>query len=122
MKFNIAFYNLLMFVTMTFGLLSFEASGQDCNDFTIDKCQYDENGLLETIKDIDEAQCQFYCDVIYGGVCNFFIYDRKQVICELLQEPFGNYIHTCRKVAGPPTPLVSSCFDSDDQCKVCLQP
>ena len=63
---------------------------QTCQDYTIDKCFYDENGLIETLKDIDETSCQFYCDVIYKGLCNFFIYDHKQVVCELLQEPFGN--------------------------------
>lgn len=91
---------------------------QTCNDFTIDKCQYDDNGLLETLKDVTETDCQFYCDVIYKGLCNFFIYDHKQVICELLAEPFGNYVDTCRKVGGPPNPTVESCEKSTDPCKV----
>ena len=93
---------------------------QTCQDYTIDKCFYDENGLIETLKDIDETSCQFYCDVIYKGLCNFFIYDHKQVVCELLQEPFGNYVESCRKVGGPPSPLVDTCQQSTDPCKVIL--
>jgi hypothetical protein len=93
---------------------------QTCQDFTIDKCFYDQNGLIETLKDVDEASCQFYCDVIYKGLCNFFIYDHKQVICELLQEPFGNYVDSCKKVGGPPSPLVQACQQSTDPCKVFL--
>ena len=93
-----------------------------CQDFTVDKCEYDDGGLLETIKDISEDDCQFFCNSIYTGICTFFIFDRQQIICELLQQPFGNYINSCQKVAGPPEPLVSSCRESEDECKVLMVP
>ena len=89
-----------------------------CNDFTIDKCNIDPGGLLETVKDISERNCQFYCNVIYKDKCTFFIYDRKEVLCELIEEPYDNYVHTCDKYGGPVHPSISECYDSDDDCKV----
>ena len=84
----------------------------------MDKCQIDPGGLLETVKDISEVNCQFYCNVIYGGKCTFFIYDRREVLCELINEPFENYINSCGKFGGPSSPSISQCYDSDDKCKV----
>ena len=91
-----------------------------CNAFTIDKCKIDPGGLLETVKDISVVNCQFYCNVIYGDVCTFFIYDYKEVLCEIITEPFENYVKSCGKYAGPPKPSISECYDSNDECKVIL--
>ena len=89
-----------------------------CHDFTIDKCHIDPDGLLETVKDISIENCQFYCNIIYKDLCTFFIYDRKQVLCELIQEPFENYVQSCSKYGGPKDPSISECYDSNDKCKV----
>ena len=89
-----------------------------CNDFTIDKCHIDPGGLLETVKDISIDNCQFYCNIIYKDLCTFFIYDRKEVLCELIKEPFDNYVHSCSKYGGPNSPTISECYDSNDGCKV----
>ena len=89
-----------------------------CNDFTIDKCHIEPGGLLETVKDISIDNCQFYCNFIYKDLCTFFIYDRREVLCELVKEPFENYINTCGKFGGPSNPSTSECSDSDDKCKV----
>ena len=115
--------NVIRFMTLIFlavNVSSHQSNAQTCQDITIDKCFFDDDGLIETLKDVDEASCQFYCNVIYAGQCNFFIYDHKQVLCELLQEPFGNYVDSCRKIGGPPSPSVDSCQDSNDPCKVYL--
>ena len=115
--------NVIRFITLIFFAVnasSHQSNAQTCQDITIDKCFFDDDGLIETLKDVDEASCQFYCNVIYAGQCNFFIYDHKQVLCELLQEPFGNYVDSCRKIGGPPSPSVDSCQDSNDPCKVYL--
>ena len=91
---------------------------QSCQDFTLDKCLFDEEGLIETIKDIDETTCQMYCDLIYSGECNFFIYDRKQIVCGLFSESLEDYMDSCKKVGGPSNPSVDSCKVSSDPCKV----
>ena len=111
------FLILFLFVV---NVASHQLKEQTCQDITVDKCFYDDNGIIETLKDVDEASCQFYCNVIYGGQCTFFIYDHKQVICELFQEPFENYVNSCKKIGGPPSPSVDSCKDSNDPCKVYL--
>ena len=89
-----------------------------CNDFTIDKCHIEPGGLLETVKDISIDNCQFYCNIIYKDLCTFFIYDRKEVLCQLIQEPFDNYVQSCSKYGGPKNPTISECYDSNDGCKV----
>ena len=92
--------HLLMGILLTRLHASHQLYYQTCQDYTIDKCTYDQNGLIETLKDIDESSCQFFCDVVYKGLCNFFIYDHQQVMCELLQEPFGNYVDFDRAFAS----------------------
>ena len=57
-------------------------------------------------------------NVIYKDKCTFFIYDRKEVLCGLIEEPYDNYVHTCDKYGGPVHPSISECYDSDDDCKV----
>ncbi len=87
----------------------------------MDKCTVELEGLIETVKDIDQEFCQKYCAVIYTGICKFFIYDRKQRICNLLSEPLENYIQTCRKIAGPKTPSFDECTGSlQDPCNVSI--
>ena len=110
--------HLLMGILLTRLHASHQLYYQTCQDYTIDKCTYDQNGLIETLKDIDESSCQFFCDVVYKGLCNFFIYDHQQVMCELLQEPFGNYVDSCHKAGGPPSPSIDFCEKSADPCKV----
>ena len=119
MKMTFSFIKAVALISFVSYVSSYQIKEQTCQDITIDKCFYDDDGLIETLKDVDEASCQFYCNVIYAGQCTFFIYDHKQVICELLQEPFGNYADSCRKIGGPPSPSVDSCKDSNDPCKVC---
>ena len=87
-------------------------------DFTLDKCTVELSGLIEQVKDIDEAFCQKYCSVIYAGRCQFFIYDRKQRICSLLSNPIEDYVETCDKLAGPKTPTIEDCQTGGDPCTV----
>ena len=114
----------MVFIFIISNITLFQAAhnwrGGNCNDFTIDKCRIDPGSLLETVKDISDVNCQFYCNVIYEGRCTFFIYDRREVLCELVNEPFENYINTCGKFGGPSNPSMSECSDSDDKCKVIM--
>ena len=114
---NISFI-FVLFTILIDPIASHQLSSQSCQDYTIDKCFYDENGIIETLKDVDEQNCQFYCDVIYKGICNFFIHDHKQMVCQLLEEPFGNYVDSCKKFGGPPSPSVDTCKQSTNPCKV----
>ena len=91
----------------------------ECTDFTIDKCLTGPDDLLETVKDIDEKQCQFYCNVIYNDVCTFYIMDRKDVVCKLMKSPFHQYLKDCEKYGGPPSPSVHRCLSTVDEGKVC---
>ena len=89
-----------------------------CQDFTIDTCHIDEGAILETVKDVSEADCQFFCHDIYFPNCTFFIFDKKQHLCEIISEPLENFVDSCKKYAGPKTPSISECYDSNDECKV----
>ena len=110
-------YILILFI----GSLLFSYSeGSVCSDYSVDKCLIESGSLIETLKDIAEYDCQFYCNVIYAETCKFYIYDRKQVICELLKEDMGDYVKSCSKYAGPPEPSVAKCMTSTDECKVYL--
>ena len=118
-------WKLLYFVVYCTCIQSTSCSSvATCNDFTVDKCQISSGSLLETVKDISEDNCQYYCDVIYKNECIFFIYDRRQILCELIQESLDDYINSCRKFGGPASPSILECSKSDDKCKVgkpCLQ-
>ena len=87
-------------------------------DFTLDKCTVELEGLIEQVKDIDESYCQMYCNIIYPGRCKFFIYDRKQRICSLLDGNIDDYVETCSKTAGPKTPSYVDCSANTDPCQV----
>ena len=89
-----------------------------CNDFTIDTCHIDDGAIIETVKDVSEADCQFFCHTIYFANCTFFIFDKKQRLCEIISEPFGSYVDSCKKYAGPVTPNITECYESNEECKV----
>ena len=85
----------------------------------MDQCTIELESLIETINDVDVEFCQNYCDIVYPGICKFFIYDRKQRICSLLSDPVDNYVETCKKVAGPKNPSFDDCAGSlEDPCNV----
>jgi hypothetical protein len=82
----------------------------------LDKCTIELDGIIETIRDIEEEACQRYCDVIYSDRCQFFVYDRKQKMCNLLSTSFEDYYPTCEAVGGPKAPSIQEC--NDNPCKV----
>ena len=109
----------MMIIILFIGSLLFSYSkGSECSDYTLDKCVFESGSVIETLKDIPENECQFYCSTIYSPECKFYIYDRQQVICELLREEMDHYVQSCKKYAGPPKPTVSQCLSSTDECKV----
>ena len=98
--------------------VSFIFQGLNCQDFSFDKCTTDLEQLLEVVDDIDQNSCQTYCDVIYPGLCSFFIYDRQGRTCSLLKQPILEYLGSCRQVAGPSKPAIQECREDTDPCNV----
>ena len=97
---------------------SFTASDHPCAGFTLTNCPTDEDAIIDTIHGISEEDCQFFCNEIYTGDCKFFIYDRFDYECQMIQEPFEHFSDSCEKVGGPVEPSLSVCMESDDPCKV----
>ena len=108
---------LPFFFLASFFILNTKAE-TDCAGYSIDKCALPDNSIIETLKDVGEDDCQFYCNVIYSPDCTFYIYDKQQVLCQLLNSPMNGYVSSCSKYAGPPTPSVAKCLSSTDACKV----
>ena len=108
---------LPLFFLASFFILSTTAE-TDCAGYSIDKCALPDDSIIETLKDVGEDDCQFYCNVIYSPDCTFYIYDKQQVLCQLLNSPMNGYVSSCSKYAGPPTPSVAKCLSSTDACKV----
>jgi hypothetical protein len=90
----------------------------DCTGYSVDKCTLEDNSIIETLKDVGEDDCQFYCAVIYALDCKFYIMDKQQVSCQLMKSEMSNYVSSCKKYAGPPEPTVAKCLSSNDECKV----
>lgn len=90
----------------------------NCNGYTVDKCELGEDTVIETLKDSTEYDCQFFCNIVYSGVCKFFIFDKQQVVCQLINEELKTYTDTCRKFGGPPIPSIQECEALEDSCKV----
>ena len=111
---------ITLFFVYTILLVSTEGAN-DCVGYSVDKCAVEDGALIETIKDIDEEDCQFYCNVIYGQNCTFYIYDKKQVVCEVFRSEMKDYIDSCKKYGGPPDPSVAQCLSSHNECKVCCK-
>ena len=105
----------LIFFTAITGTASVSS---DCNDFTFDKCTLKDDAVIETVKDVSQSDCQFYCNVIYNTTCKFFIHDKQQATCTLVKEEIQTYVNTCRKMGGPVIPSVHDCKESQDICKV----
>ena len=117
----IVFLMLGVFINAIFlnlSLVQLQTDLPTCNDFTIDTCHIEDGAIIETVKDVTEADCQFFCHNIYFPNCTFFIFDKKQHLCEIINEPFENYVQSCKKYGGPKSPSISECYDSNDECKV----
>ena len=108
---------LKFFLLGSFLFLTTEGT-TDCTGYSVDKCTLEDHSIIETLKDVGEDDCQFYCNVIYAPDCNFYIMDKKQVICQLMKSEMSGYVSSCTKYAGPPEPTVAKCLSSNDDCKV----
>ena len=90
----------------------------DCRDITLDSCTGDPP--FQTLKQASEENCQQYCSQIFPSVCEFFIYDRQQDICQLFDYDPQAYADSCALIAATPTPSLAECRASDEECLVRL--
>jgi len=87
----------------------------DCQDLTLDDCAA--TAPFETLKDLgDEGTCQLFCREIFAGVCTFFLYDREEDLCQLYDYDPGDYAAACSIIGATPTPKLSECASSTDEC------
>jgi hypothetical protein len=105
-------------ITLLVALTGVEMAFGQCRDVTRDDCEYSDQGPFESSKDLTEALCQQYCSDIYPGRCTFFIYDRKQGVCELFDTQQNDYVNSCKKIAGPRGPGIETCSTDPDPCIV----
>ena len=88
----------------------------DCQDLTLDSCIGDPP--FQTLKLASEENCQQYCSQVFPDVCTFFIYDREQDICQLYDYDSHEYADSCALIAATPTPSLTECRSSDEECLV----
>ena len=92
----------------------------ECNNYTMDNCELDNDAIIKAVEDISESDCQYHCNTIYRGNCTFFIFDRQQNVCLLVQEELDHYVNSCTKIAGPGHPSLQECHELQDDCKVAV--
>ena len=63
-----------------------------------------------------------YCDIIYEGRCKFFVYEKNENLCSLLDETIEDHEMSCLKFAGPKTPSYGECATTaaSDPCSVSI--
>ena len=63
---------------------------------------------------MNELLCQKYCYQIYSGHCQFFIYDKKEKLCQLFDYPINDFAKYCNKIGGSRFPDLSDCSTQDE--------
>jgi len=80
------------------------------------------SNLIEEIGAVDDAQtCQHFCNDLYPGSCEWFMYDRSTADCKLFRGSVSDLQDDCREAGYAVTPAHDECeaaFDvgSDDEC------
>ena len=88
----------------------------DCQDTTLDYCVG--NPPFQTLKLSSEENCQEFCSQVFPNVCTFFIHNRQQDLCQLFDYDAQEYVDSCEFIAATPTPNLTECQQSDDECLV----
>ena len=66
----------------------------------------------------DELTCQMFCDQVYPDKCTFWIFDKKQTLCDLFDYDKDVFTQSCKKFGGPKEPDFESCATDSDPCVV----
>jgi len=115
-----------MFLTTTIDSINgtgfiFNQYNFPCTLYTIDKCTFDENQILDTLSDISNEDCQFACRETYKGECIFFMYNETGGSCVLTAQSFKQYTDSCLEIGGPSEPIISECIDDTDPCNMYIE-
>lgn len=97
-------FTLLLAFSCLLGL-----SRADCMDKTLDDCDYGDKKPFETAKLGDEKLCQQFCSIIYESKCTFFVYDRREILCQMFDGPVEDYTSSCKITAASPQPNLEDC-------------
>merc|ERR1712029_1047178 len=76
------------------------AAATDCRAFTVNRCNFDKNGLISTTFDEDDSFCTFLCQVGMADTCKYFVYDypNKQLTCTATQPTLTSAATVMKKV------------------------
>jgi len=92
------------------------AAATDCRAFTVNRCNFDKNGLISTTFDEDDSFCTFLCQVGMADTCKYFVYDYPNKQCDLYSATadtdFSSY---CDEEGGPALPVLANCAPSKPQ-------
>ena len=59
-----------------------------------------------------------FCDQVYHDKCTFWIFDKKQLLCDLFDYPTLDFTQSCKKNGGPKVPNFDTCATDSDDCVV----
>jgi len=101
-----------------------QESLKGCSMSSLDKCYGTvppdgsvPNDLLEEIGHISDAQtCQRFCNELYNGTCQWFMYDKTTEDCKLFSSSLNDLWNDCREVGYAREPnheLCDEMFPSD---------
>jgi len=101
-----------------------QESLKGCSMSSLDKCYGTvppdgsvPNDLLEEIGHISDAQtCQRFCNELYNGTCQWFMFDKTTEDCKLFSSPLNDLWNDCREVGyarEPDHELCDEMFPSD---------
>ena len=106
-------------LTSTSTIKSQQSTIENCTTYTYNRCYFDEDVLLDTLFDITDSDCQYFCDEIYREKSKYFVYDYCKGRCHIYgsqkEDDFGSY---CSEHGGPPQPSIATCAGIEDPCKV----
>jgi len=106
-----------------------QESLKGCSMSSLDKCYGTlppdgsvPNDLIEEIGHISDAQtCQRFCNDLYNGTCQWFMYDKTTKDCKLFSSSLNNLWNDCREVGYASEPDHELCdemfpYDSSNGC------
>merc|ERR1711973_853654 len=82
----------------------------DCRDFTVNHCNFEENSLIKTTFGEVDTFCDTLCTVTMADACRFFVYDYINRQCDLYgTEASADISSYCNEEGGPAVPELAKC-------------
>ena len=96
-----------------------------CSAVTATKCYSDPDIKIKTLGGVQDTEtCQFYCNTVYGDVCQYFVHDLIYEDCILLST---DQLDFCYETSGSPLTDITHCetafHDKAEEisCLVCIR-